>query len=422
MYRRGLCLILATLMTMGGCQQQTRSTSPHSTADSVSPAPSVPSAPRALTLADLDIKTSDFKGGNIQLKDPLDEDEYYCFDVFGFGANAQTVEPLSVHTCKPEGWRDATFQMDYPKPGQIYLPAYDLCAQATRIERGAHIMLETCSDTPLQQFIYRADGTLEMLPRHGRDAFCVVVHPADGIATGGPSHLRREVYIYNCDRIDAALKQWVLPSGAPALAPHDGIKLAPPAGPPIPPEMGPIAGLYQAVCSGCHGSNGEGNLTLQSPKLAGQSEWYLARSFENYTAGILGTRDGDRWGSQMAYHVSDLPSSIAADLAAYIQLMPDEPAAPLVSGNVANGKQIYDEYCALCHADDAMGLQALNSPRLAGMSDWYLLRQMHKFKDGRRGAHEQDIYGAQMAAIMGDLDTDQHMIDVIAYVNTLPSR
>ena len=66
-----------------------------------------------------------------------------------------------------------------------------------------------------------------------------------------------------------------------------------------------------------------------------------------------------------------------------------------------------------------MGIQALNAPRAAGMSDWYLARQLQNFKDEIRGAHLQDYYGMQMG-FMGDILHDEAAInDVIAYINTL---
>lgn len=381
-------------------------------------------APKAVGVAEsggatvsVDIKTSEFVGGNFTLEAALDEPEMYCLDVFGFGSHAMTIEPLSVHTCKPEGWRDATFQVDYPNPGQIYMPAYDKCVEVARFERGAHLFLQTCSETPLQRFVYRDDQTLEMQLRAGPSAFCVVAHPADGIGTGGPSHVRREVYVYDCERMPGELKQWVLPEDGKGLAPP--ISAGPPAGPPANPEMAQIAGFYQGVCSGCHGEKGEGNVTLQSPKLSGQEDWYLIRSFNNYVNGVRGVSEGERWGSQMAYHVSDLPrGDLAEQLAAYIQTLPDEPAPKTISGNVDAGKALYDQYCALCHGGEGLGVPIYQGPRLAGMTDWYMLRQMYKFQDGRRGTHGDDIYGAQMAAGMSVLETDQEMQDVIAYINT----
>jgi cytochrome c oxidase subunit 2 len=55
-----------------------------------------------------------------------------------------------------------------------------------------------------------------------------------------------------------------------------------------------------AVCSACHGVNGEGNQSLNSPKLAGQPGWYLTRQLQNFKHGIRGGAPGDDIASQMA--------------------------------------------------------------------------------------------------------------------------
>ena len=66
-----------------------------------------------------------------------------------------------------------------------------------------------------------------------------------------------------------------------------------------------------------------------------------------------------------------------------------------------------------------MGKQALNAPRLAGSSDWYMARQLDHFKTGARGAHPKDYYGFQMALMGITLRDEQAINDVIAYINTL---
>ena len=75
--------------------------------------------------------------------------------------------------------------------------------------------------------------------------------------------------------------------------------------------------------------------------------------------------------------------------------------------------------CAYCHGSDGMGIQATNAPRIAGLSDWYLKRQLQNWKEGIRGAHKQDYYGYQMGLFSQTLNTDKAIDDIIAYINTL---
>jgi cytochrome c oxidase subunit 2 len=66
-----------------------------------------------------------------------------------------------------------------------------------------------------------------------------------------------------------------------------------------------------------------------------------------------------------------------------------------------------------------MGNKELNSPRLAGMSDWYMVIQLQKFRAGLRGDHPDDVIGLQMAPFAKLLPDEQSLLDVVAYINTL---
>jgi cytochrome c oxidase subunit II len=164
--------------------------------------------------------------------------------------------------------------------------------------------------------------------------------------------------------------------------------------------------LY-AVCAGCHGQQGEGNPALNSPKLAGQGEWYLKRQLENFKRGARGTHDKDVYGKQMA----PMAATLADDAAM------DKPAPSTVAASGKKGPKLY-ETCAACHGAAGRGIQAMNAPRLAGMSDWYLVTQLKNFRQRIRGAHPQDPYGPQMASMGAILTTDEAINDLVAHINT----
>ena len=52
------------------------------------------------------------------------------------------------------------------------------------------------------------------------------------------------------------------------------------------------------------------------------------------------------------------------------------------------------------------------------MTDWYLANQLKNFRAGIRGGHPQDFYGMQMGFMGRNLQTDDQINDVIAYINT----
>ena len=88
-------------------------------------------------------------------------------------------------------------------------------------------------------------------------------------------------------------------------------------------------------------------------------------------------------------------------------------------GNVVAGAQSY-ALCASCHGAQGEGKSVLNAPKLSGQEGWYMKRQLHYFKTGARGAHENDIYGKQMAPMAMTLADDAAINDVVAYIETLP--
>ena len=76
---------------------------------------------------------------------------------------------------------------------------------------------------------------------------------------------------------------------------------------------------------------------------------------------------------------------------AYIASLPSNPPPVTVSGGDAErGRDLYFT-CSTCHGSQGQGRWGTNAPRLAGMNDWYLERQLHYFKHGVRGSHPDDI-------------------------------
>lgn len=80
--------------------------------------------------------------------------------------------------------------------------------------------------------------------------------------------------------------------------------------------------VHYAVCVACHGTKGEGNQTMNSPPLVGQSDWYLVTQLKNFRSGIRGSDPKDVTGMQMAPMAKVLPNDQAIlDVVAYIQTL-----------------------------------------------------------------------------------------------------
>jgi len=176
-----------------------------------------------------------------------------------------------------------------------------------------------------------------------------------------------------------------------------------------------------AVCSACHGANGEGNVALNAPKLAGQEGWYIRQQIEYYKTGVRGTNPDDTYGMQMAPMAATLATDqILNNVIAYIDTLPDNPAPETITGDLANGYDLYQGKCSVCHGREGEGSWGTHAPRLAGMTDWYLKRQLQYFKDGTRGNHPEDQQGYQMTHMVSALADEEAIDDVVAYINTLP--
>lgn len=174
-----------------------------------------------------------------------------------------------------------------------------------------------------------------------------------------------------------------------------------------------------ATCAACHGAQGEGNPALNAPKLAGQGAWYIARQLRHYKSGARGAHEKDVFGKMMAPMAATLSDDAAiANVSAYIESLPDQPAPTTVTGDAKRGASRYGT-CAACHGADGGGIQAMNAPQLKGMSDWYLVTQLKNFQQGIRGSHPDDLYGAQMALMGATLRDEKTIRNLVAYIGTL---
>ena len=174
-----------------------------------------------------------------------------------------------------------------------------------------------------------------------------------------------------------------------------------------------------AVCAACHGANGMGNKALNAPKIAGQEPWYLERQLKNFKGGIRGAHHKDPYGMQMRPMALTLANDQAvSDMAAFLSSMPvSKSSESTVKGDVTAGKASY-MICQTCHGPKGGGNKALNSPKLTGLQDWYIVRQLKNFKAGIRGTKSGDLFGMQMRPMAMTLANDEAINNVAAYIAT----
>jgi cytochrome c oxidase subunit 2 len=180
------------------------------------------------------------------------------------------------------------------------------------------------------------------------------------------------------------------------------------------------AELY-SLCSQCHGAAGAGNPATLAPSIAGLPEWYVEGQLQKFRGGLRGTHFDDIAGMRMRPMALWLRSDDDVKaVAAYVASLPrTAPAATLEGGNAAKGDALF-VVCKTCHGADAAGNPQMFAPPLRGATDWYLLKQLKKFKGGVRGFNPTDQNGIVMAGMAKTLPDEQAMKDVIAYIMTLP--
>lgn len=183
-------------------------------------------------------------------------------------------------------------------------------------------------------------------------------------------------------------------------------------------DPGAGEGLY-ATCTACHGAEGQGNADMNAPAIAGLEPWYVERQLRYYQQGVRGAHEEDELGAQMAAMARTVSTDSARrNIAAYVASLPAPDSEATLSGNPERGAKHFNT-CSACHGARGQGNYALQAPRLAGLQDWYLKRQLHNFRQGIRGSHEGDNYGHQMVMMARTLQNEQSIDDLLSYVNTL---
>jgi cytochrome c553 len=80
---------------------------------------------------------------------------------------------------------------------------------------------------------------------------------------------------------------------------------------------------YGSQCLSCHGAQGIGQESLQAPALTSLDPVYIARQIRHFRDGVRGAHPEDTHGSIMAASSVGLSDSSIADLASYIDALPN---------------------------------------------------------------------------------------------------
>ncbi|TFH73409.1 c-type cytochrome [Gammaproteobacteria bacterium LSUCC0112] len=172
-------------------------------------------------------------------------------------------------------------------------------------------------------------------------------------------------------------------------------------------------------CLTCHGTDGQGNIGIDAPRLAGMERWYLQRQLEIFRSGLRGTHPEDLNGKEMQPMAAILSDESIQDILNWAETWEYKPAEiTLTGGDVARGRTLY-QTCAACHGAAGEGNEAMRAPALRGQNDFYLVNQLKNFKAGLRGSDSRDQQGSQMRMMAQGIPDDQAITDIVSYINTL---
>jgi cytochrome c oxidase subunit 2 len=178
--------------------------------------------------------------------------------------------------------------------------------------------------------------------------------------------------------------------------------------------------LY-TTCAVCHGADGAGSATMRAaPRINHLGTVYMVAQLQKFKTGIRGGEGDSKVATQMAAMALPLADEQAMqDVAAYIATLDGTISPASVEGDLDAGGNHFKQFCGACHGMTAEGNPMMNSPRLAGTDDWYLLTQLQSFRTGTRGTNPADVTGMQMRGMAGALPDEQALSDVTAYIRSL---
>ena len=166
-----------------------------------------------------------------------------------------------------------------------------------------------------------------------------------------------------------------------------------------------------AVCSACHGADGNSAITL-NPKLAGQHPEYLIKQLTNF-------KEGKRANAVMSGIAANLSADDMKGLAAYFAGQKLTLGKAKSNGVGSLGEKIYRggiaatgvPACAACHGANGAGIPK-QYPRMAGQHADYTLQQLRTLRTGERA-------NAPMMMTIAAKMTDAEMQAVADYLQGL---
>lgn len=179
--------------------------------------------------------------------------------------------------------------------------------------------------------------------------------------------------------------------------------------------------VYRRGCAECHGTNGQGDDPGLIPAIAGLPDYYVVGELEKFRD-LLRGEEADRPDGVLVMHrvAGSMDEKLMRGTGEVIARMPPVVSAVTVaeSGDIERGKALYAGRCAECHGMNAEGDPGKESPPLYVFQDWYLARQIEKFRAGEREADPLHLESVKMHGMAKAFQTEEEILDVAAFIKS----
>ena len=142
--------------------------------------------------------------------DLMDDRRGFCIDIRGYKSKAKIDSGLQAHTCYSYQGSiavDQGFESLKMYKGQFYLPAFDVCMEASSNIAQASLLLRKCQDKKLQKFKWGNNGRIYLI---SNEKLCLTLAQGKSRQGGGgsPKHLIRNLLLELCDNTEIASQMW----------------------------------------------------------------------------------------------------------------------------------------------------------------------------------------------------------------------
>ena len=170
------------------------------------------------------------------------------------------------------------------------------------------------------------------------------------------------------------------------------------------------------ACEECHAAGF--NTQAYAPSLNGMQNSYMEEQLSNFRAGSRGASPSGEVVMEMVRQAKSLTESELSRVVDYYSDQKRLHSPETVNGDSNNGKLLYEENCAGCHAG-WMGRRFTKSPYITHLEGPYLLQQLQLFASDKRSFVVDGKHKRRMTEV-SKIFSPQELSDIAAYIKSQP--